>query len=121
LLARHLARRPADNPVRRFAARFVRDLPELQARGLPYYHAWAFATVRQLGAASELMVRYLHWLGGPPAAAASYSSISSGAKAFILKAARAVNSKKAFDPTAAFEEWATAWDTAIAALVASSS
>ena len=55
LLAKHLARRPRTNPVTRFAERFARELPELQARGLPYYHAWAFATVRQLGAASELM------------------------------------------------------------------
>src|SRR5215475_79685 len=33
LLARHLARRPETNPVERFAARFAKDLPELQARG----------------------------------------------------------------------------------------
>jgi hypothetical protein len=54
LLARHLARRPTTNPVARFAERFARELPELQAKGLAHYHAWAFATVRQLGAAAEL-------------------------------------------------------------------
>src|SRR6185295_9763357 len=117
LLARHLARCPIDNPVARFAARFQNDLPDLQARGLPHYHAWAFATVRQLGAASELMARYLEWLGGAPAPAiAAYDTISTGAKSFILKAARAVNSKKPFDPSAMLAEWAAAWDTAIAAL-----
>jgi hypothetical protein len=116
LLARHLARRPADNPVARFAARFTTDLPELQARGLAYYHTWAFATVRQLGAASEMMARYLEWLGGPPEAIAAYDAISNGAKTFILKAARAVNSKKPFDPVATFAEWSAAWATAIAAL-----
>ncbi|HET9990575.1 MAG TPA: DUF1839 family protein [Kofleriaceae bacterium] len=117
LLAKHLARRPADNPVRRFATRFARDLPDLQARGLAHYHAWAFATVRQLGAAAELMARYLAWLGGQPAEAiAAYDTISQGAKTFILKAARAVNSKKPFDPTATFEEWAAAWDTAMRVL-----
>jgi len=120
LLARHLARRPADNPVRRFAARFARDLPDLQARGLSHYHVWAFATVRQLGAASELAARYLDWLGDqPPAAIAAYDTISTGAKTFILKAARAVNSKKPFDPSATFDEWAAAWDTAIAAMASS--
>jgi len=118
LLAKHLARRPRENPVTRFAERFTRDLPELQARGLPYYHAWAFATVRQLGAAAELMALYLRWLAPPDAgqfapAVAAYESISSGAKAFILKAARAVNSKKPFDPAGTFAEWATAWQTAI--------
>jgi hypothetical protein len=128
LLARHLARRPATNPVARFAARFANDLPDLQARGLPYYHAWAFATVRQLGAAAELAAMHLRWLSGPnisvpgeaagqyAPAAAAYDAISTGAKAFILKAARAVNSKKPFDPSASFDEWARAWDTAIATL-----
>jgi hypothetical protein len=116
LLAKHLARRPADNPIRRFAARFKTDLPELQARGLAHYHAWAFATVRQLGAAAELLARHLAWAGGSPVAIAAYDRVSQGAKAFILKAARAVNSKKPFDPSATFEEWAVAWDSAIAAL-----
>jgi len=95
----------------------VRDLPELQAKGLAHYHAWAFATVRQLGAAAELMVRYLTWLGEQPAEAiAAYDLISQGAKTFILKAARAVNSKKPFDPAATFDEWARAWDTAMRVL-----
>src|SRR5262249_18001019 len=117
LLARHYARRPATNPVARFAERFTRDLPELQARGLPYYHAWAFATVRQLGAAAELMAQYLQWLGGMPGdAIAADDALSTGAKQFILKAARAVNSKKPFDPSATFAEWSAAWDTAIGAL-----
>ena len=120
LLARHLARRPVDNPVAKFAARFARDLPELQAKGLANYHAWAFATIRQLGSASELMARYLEWLGGHGDAVAAYDAISTGAKSFVLKAARAVSSKKPFDPSATFAEWATAWDSAIAALVGSS-
>jgi Domain of unknown function (DUF1839) len=117
LLKRHLARRPAQNPVDKFAARFTRDLPELQSKGLAYYHAWAFATARQLGAAAELMARYLEWLGGqPPEAIAAFDTISTGAKAFILKAARAVNSKKPFDPSATFAEWSKAYDTALGAL-----
>jgi hypothetical protein len=33
-----------------------------------------------------------------------------------LKAARAVNSKKPFDPSATFAEWAAAWDTAMTTL-----
>jgi Domain of unknown function (DUF1839) len=116
LLARHLARRPTDNPVRRFAARFAADLPGIAARGLPYYHAWAFATVRQLGAAAELMALYLRWLDEPGPAAPAYDVIANGAKTFILKAARAVNSKKPYDASAQLDEWAAAWDTAIAAL-----
>jgi hypothetical protein len=121
LLARHLARRPATNPVARFAARFATDLPELQAKGLAHYHTWAFATVRQLGAAAESMAMYLRWLAGGDGgqlapAAAAYDTISAGAKSFILKAARAVNAKKPFDPSATFDEWVRAWDTAITTL-----
>jgi len=121
LLARHLAHRPRENPVVRFAQRFARDLPELQAKGLAHYHAWAFATVRQLGAAAELLALYLRWLAGEDAgqfapAAKAYDTISAGAKSFILKAARAVNSKKPFDASASFDEWARAWDAAIANL-----
>jgi hypothetical protein len=118
LLARHLARRPVDNPVERFAARFAKDLPVLQQKGLAHYHAWAFATVRQLGSAAEMMARYLEWLAPAQYAPAisAYDQISQGAKSFILKAARAVNSKKPFDPAPAFAEWATAWAQAIAAL-----
>jgi len=116
LLAKHLARMPVDNPIRRFAARFTKDLPELQALGLAHYHAWAFATVRQLGAAAELLARHLDWAGGPSTAIAAYDHVSQGAKTFILKAARAVNSKKPFDPSATFEGWAIAWDSALVAL-----
>src|SRR5262249_10197222 len=63
LLSLHLGRRPADNPVARFAQRFARDLPWLTEQGLPFYHAWAFATARQLGAAFELAAGHLRWLG----------------------------------------------------------
>jgi hypothetical protein len=116
LLAKHLARTPVDSPIRRFAARFAKDLPDLQARGLANYHAWAFATVRQLGAAAELLARHLDWAGGSPVAIAAADQVSQGAKTFILKAARAVHSNKPFDPRATLEEWAVAWDSAIAAL-----
>ena len=120
LLARHVARMPADNPVERFAARFTQDLPALQERGLAYYHAWAFATARQLGAAAELSMLHLQWLdaGRHAVAIDAYAQIASGAKAFILKAARAVNAKRALDATAMFDEWARAWQAAKTALEA---
>jgi len=121
LLARHLARRPLTNPVARFAERFAKELPELQAKGLAHYHAWAFATVRQLGAAAECAAMYLRWLSGGDGgqfapAAASYEVISSGAKSFILKAARAVNAKKPMDARATMEDWSAAWEKAMTTL-----
>ena len=119
MLKAHLARRPKTNPVARFAERFARDLPELQAKGLGYYHAWAFATVRQLGSSAEVMALYLAWLGGAEGqfapAIAAYTELSGLAKSFILKAARAVNGKKPFAPD--FAPWIAAYDRAIENLV----
>ena len=111
LLKKHLARRPSDNPVKRFGARFAADLPAIQAEGLGFYHAWAFATVRQLGAAFEAASIHLRWLEDPALAPAAeaFEQVSSGAKTFILKAARAVNAKKPFETSALFEDIATAW------------
>lgn len=115
LLARHLARRPVRNPVRAFGERFAVDFPDLQQRGLPYYHAWAFATVRQLGAGAELMAECLKWLGDPRSrdAVGCFETISHGAKSFVLKAARAVNARKPIDAAPLFDAWAVAYDAAM--------
>ncbi len=114
LLQKHLARRPAKNPVTRFGEKVVENLTGLQAEGMPVYHAWAFATIRQLGAAMELLSLHLVWRGDDAAreAAAELAKVSQSAKALILKGARAVNSKKAPDPatfTPMFEEMGAAW------------
>jgi len=120
LLARHVGRRPADNPVVRFGKRFATDLPWVTEKGLPFYHAWAFATVRQLGAAMELLQLHLAWLDDPAllAAAEPFGKISATAKAFILKAARAVNAKRALDASPMFDEMAQAWQSGMDTLAA---
>jgi hypothetical protein len=115
LLRKHLSRRAVDNPVVRFQRRFERDLPAIQERGLNYYHAWAFATVRQFGAVCELLALHVRWLvdsgldGALVPAAAEFDRACGGAKTFILKAARAVNAKKPFDASATFDEMAEGW------------
>lgn len=121
LLRKHLARRPASNPVVRFRQRFEQELPGLQTAGLETYHRWAFATIRQLGAAFELAALHLEWLGTAPdeglrTAREAFMQIASANKALILKAARAVNSGKALDSAAAFNEMALAWDAGMQAL-----
>jgi len=122
LWRRHLARRPTTNPVRRFQQRFERDLPDIQARGLAYYHAWAFGTVRQVGAAFELAALNLKWLGatgehpGLAAAASAFEQLSTSNKTFILKGARATNSKRPFDGAASFDEMAECWERGMSAL-----
>jgi Domain of unknown function (DUF1839) len=120
LVRRHLGRRPKTNPVTRFGARFAAELPAIQAAGLGFYHAWAFATVRQLGAAFEAAAFHLRWLEdsslGP--AAEAFDQVSGGAKTFILKAARAVNSKKPFEASPIFDEIATSWQRGMDLLAA---
>jgi hypothetical protein len=118
LLGKHVSRRPADNPVARFGKRFATDLPWLTERGLAFYHAWAFATVRQLGAAMELLQLNLQWQEDPSLAPAAeaFAKISATAKAFILKAARAVNAKRALDAAPMFDEMSAAWQSGMDAL-----
>ncbi len=118
LLAHHLGRRPKENPVARFGERFARELPALAEQGLAHYHAWAFATLRQLGAAFELAAVHARWLAaaGTPAladAAAPFDAISGGCKTLILKIARAVNAKRPLDASAIFAEMAAAWQRGI--------
>ena len=111
LLQKHVARRPAKNPVTRFGEQIASDLSRLQGEGLPVYHTWAFATIRQLGAAMELLSLHLTWRGDEPAreAATELAKVSHTAKALILKGARAVNGKRALDASAMFEEMSGAW------------
>lgn len=117
-LREQLARRPAGNPVQRWAAAFERDLPLLREKGLAHYHAWAFAGTRQLGAAAELTARWLAWMDDSPSPARlqaidAFDRLSAGAKAFILKGARVVSSSKPVDAASLFggmaEAWAQAW------------
>lgn len=115
LLRRHFERRPLDNPFHRFGARFQKDLSELQSNGLVHYHAWAFASVRQAGAAFELVAANLRWqaaMGQPDltAAAECFEAISLANKALILKGARAASSGRVVDASALFSSMAQAWD-----------
>jgi hypothetical protein len=118
LVREHLANRPADNPVRRFAQRFADEQPALLSGGLPRYHAWAFATLRQMGAAFELAAEGLNWQASvegstPMPAAMKLREISQQAKALVLRVARAVNAKRPLDAAATFDSMAAAWDDAM--------
>jgi hypothetical protein len=121
LLRKHLQRLPLRNPIRAFQERFDADLRALTQSGLATYHLWAFGTLRQLGAASELASLYLDWLDDTPerllhGAAEAYLQIANLSKTFILKAARAVNSARTLDSAVLFEPMALAWEHAGALL-----
>jgi hypothetical protein len=119
LLREHFARRPALNPMPRFAERVASELPHLRAGGLAHYHAWAFATIRQCGAAFELAAAHLRWhdaageRGGTQAAVA-FQRIAEGCKALILKLARSVTSGRPPETAALFGELGQAWHDGMA-------
>jgi Domain of unknown function (DUF1839) len=111
----HLRRRPAENPVERYRQQLHGDIDWLLARELEIYHRYAFSMLRQLGASAELAALYLGWVerqGGPDLqrAAAELNAVSEGAKALILKLARAVSSKRKPDVASLLESMALCWD-----------
>ena len=121
LLGSHLARCPRDNPFRRYARRFEADLSWLAEAPLTDFHNYAFATLRQCGAAFELAGAYLRWLqaNGEPGLdriADGCDVISTTAKALQFKTARLVHGSRRFDPGPMLETMAVAWDAAIADL-----
>ncbi len=117
-LREHLAWRPADNPVRRFQARYLADQALLRQQGLAHYHAWAFANTRQLGAAMELLGEHLLWLDEAPQAAADFHTVAQGCKTLILKAARAVAGPRDLDGAELFDAMAAGWERGMARTVA---
>jgi hypothetical protein len=122
-LVRHVSERPIHNPFAAFRDAVQRDMGMLHDGGLPLFHAWAFASIRQGGAALELLAAHLRWLEDVPNesrlahAADAFLSASNGAKAFLLKAARSVNTKRALDATATFDQMIRGWDEGMALLV----
>ncbi|MGA3360446.1 MAG: DUF1839 family protein [Solirubrobacteraceae bacterium] len=113
-LRRHLAHRPASDPFERFAQALDRDLPMLLEAGPEAYHAYAFATVRMVGAAFELAATQAEWLLGADARActAPMRAIVEGCKVLGFRLAR----RRAFDPEPIVAPLGDAWKQAIAGL-----
>jgi hypothetical protein len=77
--------------------------------------AYAFATLRQVGAAFELGGEYLRWLelngeAGLDETARACDVIAATAKALQFKTARYVSTGKLFDPAPMLNAMAGAWD-----------
>ena len=130
LLARdHLARRPADNPVARLATIVTGGLPVLAERGMAYFHAFSFATTRQLGLTAQNAADGLEWLAdASPAgvnaasardAAGHFHEVSEQAKKLQFALARAASGRSK-DLSGALgtlrDTWAAATDHAVRAL-----
>jgi Domain of unknown function (DUF1839) len=118
---RHFSRRPSENPLRKYGALVSRHLEQWVVRDNATYHAYSFASIRQLGASFELLADYVRWLdnapGGPAAMAAeAFRSIATVAKMLILKLARVANSKRISDLSGNFDDMAASWDKGMAQL-----
>ena len=92
LLQHHWHRRPSTNPFTAYAQALPQHLAQLTERGQPYFHAYAFNTLRQFGANFGLMASLLErWPDTPLAQAASCAcQIADEAKVLQFKLARAV-------------------------------
>ncbi len=121
LMARHLARRPAANPIEAFGAALSAHLADLAGRPQDYFHIYAFNTLRQLGANFELLASHLAWLSGKgepglARAEAAALEIATSAKTMQFKLARAM-ARGRFDGLDAFiAPMAAAWDTVMSEL-----
>lgn len=125
-LTTQIVRMPADNPVTRFAARYLDEAPAMQQQGLAHYHAWAFANTRQLGASMELAQSHLDWLaaaGMPVHAEAGQAAgrLAATCKTLILKGARSAATGKTQGLAEILGQMALDWQQLRAALLAAAS
>lgn len=117
LVQRYLALRPADNPVRRLAARAVDDVDWLRDQDPEMFHAYAFGTLRQCGSWAESLASFVRWWwqGELEAAAADLDALAAGAKTCQFKLARAATGRSV-DLGASFEPVVSSWERAFAAI-----
>jgi hypothetical protein len=110
----HLAHRPATDPFERFAAQLERELPSLLEGDSERYHAYAFATVRMVGAAFELAAAQVDWLLDAEADPVSepMRAIVEGSKVLSFRLAR----RRRFDPAPVLASLSEAWRSAMTAL-----
>jgi hypothetical protein len=118
LLAQHLARRTTrdGNAMHAFLSRFDADITQMVSGDLAHFHAYAFATLRQLGAAAELGGDHLRWLGGLDCAADGFASIASAAKAMQFKLAR-LAAGRTTDLSSLKDDLLNGWESSISWLL----
>ena len=126
LLRAHVRRAPTSNPFSRYRTRFQAELETLPRRGPDYFHAYAFANFRQIGASFELAAAHIAWLGSDDAnrpalgdmraVEAQFLALAASAKSLQMKAARRALAKRDVDATADLDSMEHAWDTALAGL-----
>lgn len=117
-LAFHAARLPERNPVAAFSERLSEDVAWLAAEGdLDTFHRYAFATLRQCGAAWELAGSFVRWLGGAVAEAGPhFDALADGARTIQLRLARVAHGRRPADLRSSLAHMGYAWDAVAAVL-----
>lgn len=117
--ARRLAGAGKSNPFSAWAARAAHDTARLRAHDLEFFHAWAFASVRQAGAMAEQLATWCDWVDGDAgivAAAESLRTIARTLKAQQFRLARLARGGTTADLAPTLEGCASEWSGAQAAI-----
>ncbi|MBK5305575.1 MAG: DUF1839 family protein [Frankiaceae bacterium] len=110
LLAGHLRRAPGAAAVHRFGEHLDASLPDLLAGTEADFHAYAFASVRMLGAAAGALELQARWLFPSAAAAiAACDAVTGSCKVLSFRLAR----RRPFDPAPIVVELAVQWQAVL--------
>lgn len=98
LVGTHLSRRPRDNPVTRLRPLIEDAVTMLPDRSAEFFHAFAFATLRQFGATAQLAAGCLRWIEPDDdelaAAADGFEAVAVAAKSMQFVLARASRGRR---------------------------
>lgn len=121
LLRRELARLPADNPISIYAESLESELRVMRnSLDMDYFHRYAFATLRQLGACFELLASHVEWLvengaWGRSDAGKAFFQIAQQARSLQFQLARAIARNKMLD-LSPLDQMSGAWNAGFDAL-----
>ena len=121
LLRRELERLPSDNPISIYAASLEAELRAMrESCDMDYFHRYAFATLRQLGACFELLASHVDWLvvqgsWAPSDAGTYFLQIAQQARSVQFQLARAVGRNRTFD-LSPLDQMSRAWKAGFDAL-----
>jgi hypothetical protein len=118
----HLARRPERNPFATYRERFGEQLDRLREGGEESFHDYAFANIRQAGAACQYASEFLSWLDDRSDAALAapadgLAALSADLKALLLRLARAIASGRDGQLDSHLEAAEQRWESAMAQTV----
>jgi hypothetical protein len=120
-LLSHLERSPQNNPFSSYRLNFNHDLDWIVEGGMPRFHAYAFANIRQFGSAFNLCEHYLRWLnphvpGDLLPIAEDCGAIAQLAKTLLLKVARVAQLSRTSDFNPLLTECEERWQNVMTAL-----